>query len=79
MQRASTADSRLIRSAIETGNTDQLDAVVRIVRETGALDVARALAAAEAERAMTAIATFARNEHQASLLQLAAQLLGRRM
>lgn len=79
MQRASTANSRLIRSAIETGNTDQLDAVVRIVRETGALDVARVLAAAEAERAMTAIATFARNEHQASLLQLAAQLLGRRM
>lgn len=79
MQRASAADSRLIRSAVETGNTDQLDAVVRIVRETGALDVARALAAAEAERAMTAIATFARNEHQASLLQLAAQLLGRRM
>ena len=78
MQRASAADSGLIRSAIETGNTEQLDEVVRIVRETGALNIARALAAAEAERAMTSIATFVGNEHQASLLQLAAQLLGRR-
>lgn len=78
MQRASTADSALIRQAIEGGNTDQLDAIVRIVRETGALEVSRALAASEAERAMAAIAPFSPNAHQASLLQLAAQLLGRR-
>lgn len=78
MQRATTADSALIRQAIAGGNTDQLDTIVRIVRETGALEVSRALAASEAERAMAAIAPFAPNTHQGGLLQLAAQLLGRR-
>lgn len=78
MQRASAADSALIRNAIEHGNTDQLTAIVRIVRDTGALQVARAVAAAEAQRAMDCIAGFAHNEHHSSLLQLAAQLLGRR-
>ena len=78
MQRASASDSRLIRQAIEDGNTEQLEAVVRIVRETGALEIARTLAADEAQRAMAAIVSFPRSEHQDSLLELAAQLLGRR-
>lgn len=78
MQRASTADSTLIRQAIEGGNTEHLDAIVRIVRETGALEVARMLAADEAKRAIAAIASFAPNDHLARLIQLAAQLLGRR-
>jgi len=78
MQRANATDSALIRKAIESGSTDQLDAIVQIVRDTGALEVARAVAAAEAERAMTALDSFPANEHRSSLLQLAAQLLGRR-
>lgn len=78
MQRANATDSALIRMAIESGSTDQLDAIVQIVRDTGALEVARAVAAAEAERAMTALDSFPANEHRSSLLQLAAQLLGRR-
>lgn len=78
MQRADAADSGLVRSAIETGSTDRLDAIVRIVRDTGALEVARAVAASEAERAMAAIAGFPPNEYRSCLLQLAAQLLGRR-
>lgn len=78
MQRASTADSDIIRKAIENGNTDQLATIVRIVRETGALDIARALAASEAERAMAAIADFPANGYKSALLQLASQLLVRR-
>ena len=78
MQRANATDSALIRRAIESGSTDQLDAIVQIVRDTGALEVDRAVAAAEAERAMTALHSFPANEHRSSLLQLAAQLLGRR-
>ncbi len=78
MQRASAADSTLIRQAIEDGNTEHLEAIVRIVRETGALEIARTLAADEAARAIAAIASFAPNHHLACLIQLAAQLLGRR-
>ena len=78
MQRAGAADSRLIRQAIEDGNTDQLEDIVRIVRETGALETTRALAAAEAERAIASMASISSNVYQVSLIQLAAELLGRR-
>ncbi|RYZ00013.1 MAG: octaprenyl diphosphate synthase, partial [Comamonadaceae bacterium] len=64
--------------AIENGDLGQLDAIVAIVRETGALEVAREAAAAEAERAMQAAAQLPANEHSRALLQLAASLLQRR-
>lgn len=55
-----------------------LAAVVEIVRSTGALDVARAAAHAEAQRAIDALASLPSNAYTASLLQLASQLLERR-
>ncbi len=75
MQRASAQDSATVRHAIENGGTEQLERVVGIVRETGALDVTRDAAAAEARRAMDALDQLPANEYTASLLQLAAQLL----
>jgi hypothetical protein len=47
MQRGSAEQAAIVRNAIEQGSTDQLDAVVEIVRSTGALDVARAAAHAK--------------------------------
>ena len=67
-----------MRNAIEQGSTEQLSAVVDIVRSTGALDVAREAAHAEARRAIDAINVLPSNLHRASLLQLASQLLERR-
>ncbi|MBI3100452.1 MAG: polyprenyl synthetase family protein [Burkholderiales bacterium] len=78
MRRGTSAQAQMVRHAIENGSTDQLDAIVAIVRETGALDVAREAATAEARRAMDALSTLPDNSHRAALLQLAAQLLQRR-
>ena len=78
MQRASAAESEVIKSAIEHGRTEQLEEIVRIVRDTGALEVARACAAAEAERAIASISSLTSSPYKSCLVQLAAQLLGRR-
>lgn len=77
MQRGSTAQRELIQTAIETGNIDLIDQVVAIVSTTGALDVAREAAAAEARRAIAAAERLPDNEHTRCLIQLAAQLLER--
>ena len=78
MQRGSAADCALVRSAIENGSTEQLERIVAIVRNTGALSVARNAAATEAQRAIDAIALLPDNAYTQCLLHLATQLLERR-
>jgi len=78
MQRGTSAQADVVHSAIEQGSTESLDTIMAIVRETGALDVARAAAHAEARRAMEALKCLPDNFYAASLLQLSAQLLERR-
>ncbi|MBS7779396.1 polyprenyl synthetase family protein [Acidovorax sp. CCYZU-2555] len=78
MQRATPEQAAIVREAIEQGSTEQLATVIAIVQATGALDVARAAAHAEAQRAIDALAQLPDNLHTANLLQLAAQLLDRR-
>jgi octaprenyl-diphosphate synthase len=78
MQRGSAEQRDLIRSAIENGSVEKLDAIVGIVRATGALDVTRHAAAAEAQRAIDCARQLPANPHTSGLLQLAAQLLQRR-
>ena len=77
MQRGSAEQRELIQTAIETGNLDAIDQVVAIVSSTGALDVARQAAAAEAHRAIAATRQLPDNEYTQCLVQLAAQLLER--
>jgi octaprenyl-diphosphate synthase len=78
MRRGTDEQRALMRRAIEQGATDELDQVIAIVRQTGALQVAREAASAEAQRAMSAGAQLPANEHAQALLQLAASLLQRR-
>ena len=78
MQRGTPEQAAIVRQAIENGSADQLDQIVAIVRETGALLAARDAAAAEAQRAITALELLPANDYSANLLQLAAQLLERR-
>jgi octaprenyl-diphosphate synthase len=78
MQRGTAPQRELIRHAIETGGVNELDRIIAIVRETGALDVTRDAAAAEARRAVEAARKLPANPYTEGLLQLAAQLLGRR-
>ncbi|MBS0292170.1 MAG: polyprenyl synthetase family protein [Proteobacteria bacterium] len=78
MQRGSQAQRELLRNAIETGAVDELQPVIAIIRETGALTATRDAAAAQARIAMDAAAKFPANAYTKGLLQLAAQLLERR-
>jgi octaprenyl-diphosphate synthase len=56
---------------------DDLQAVIGIVHATGALDVARAAAAAEAQRAIDAAKTLPDNAYTQALIALGTQLLDR--
>src|SRR4051812_8733897 len=77
--RRGTADQRaLIEHAIQTGGSGELGNIVAIVRDTGALEVTREAAAAEANRAIEAARQLPRNAYSDGLLELAAQLLERR-
>ncbi|MGS5088653.1 polyprenyl synthetase family protein [Hydrogenophaga sp. A37] len=78
LRSANTSQQTLIRSAIEEGDASHLEDIVSIIRDTGALDAARASAAAEAQRAMDAASHLPVNEYSSALLQLAAGLLERR-
>lgn len=77
MQRGTPAERDLIRQAIEQGSEDQLGAVIDIVRRTGALDVARQAAGAEAARAVAAARQLPDGPHASCLIELAASLLDR--
>jgi octaprenyl-diphosphate synthase len=78
MRRGTAAQRELIRRAVETGGLEELDHIMAIVRETGALEVAHQAAAAEAQRAMSAAQQLPHNDHAQALVQLAASLLARR-
>ncbi len=78
MQRGTTEQRELLRNVIESGSTDELQRVVAIIRETGALAATRDAAATQARLAMGAAANLPRNSYTEGLLQLAAQLLERR-
>jgi octaprenyl-diphosphate synthase len=78
MQRGTAQQRDLIRHAIESGGVAELDRIIAIVKETGALEVTRDAAAAEARRAMGAAQQLPENDYTKGLLQLAAQLLQRR-
>ena len=78
MQLAPADQAAIVRSAIETGNTADLDAIVAIVRGCGALERTKAAAAVQAQQAIDAIRGFEPNAYTNSLLEVAAQLLLRR-
>jgi octaprenyl-diphosphate synthase len=78
MERGSAQQRDLIRKAIETGGVDELDHIIAIVKQTGALEVTRDAAAAEARRAIQAAQQLPDNQYTQGLVQLAAQLLQRR-
>jgi octaprenyl-diphosphate synthase len=77
MQRSSDAERQLIQTAIESGDLNQIERVVAIVVNSGALDVARQAAASEARRAIAAAQRLPDNDYSRALVQLAAQLLER--
>lgn len=77
MQRGSPQECATIRLAIQTGDVAMLNAVIDIVKKTGALEVARAAAHQEALRAVGAAQRLPPGPHTDCLVQLASQLLER--
>ena len=77
MQRGTGQERQTIQQAIETGDVGMLDAVITIVKKTGALDIARHAAQQEAKRAINAAQLLPEGPHRDCLVQLASQLLDR--
>lgn len=78
MREGTPEQATVIRNAIEHGSVDALEAVVAIVRGTGALEGARRAAANEAQRAIAATAGMPDNAYTQALRQLAEQLQSRK-
>ncbi len=77
MQRGTDQERETIQQAIETGDVSMLDSVIAIVKQTGALDIARHAAQQEAKRAISAAQLLPEGPHRDCLVQLASQLLDR--
>jgi octaprenyl-diphosphate synthase len=75
MQRGTDAERSMIQKAIETGELSQLNVILAVVRDTGALDASRLAAASEAQRAIQALDHLKTSQYKDALLQLASQLL----
>lgn len=71
MRHGSPDQAQLVREAVETGETDKLDAVTRAVHDTGALDYTHSRARAEADAALEALARFPDSTHLDALKTLA--------
>jgi octaprenyl-diphosphate synthase len=70
MQRASSFDQALIRASIEGGDVNQLEAVSRIVKSTGALKASLDFAKVQAQRAVDALAPLPSSAYKTALLEL---------
>lgn len=78
MERGTAEQAELIRQAIEEGSTDNLHSIIDVVKQTGALEVAKIAASREAERAIAAISTLPPSPYRDSMTVLASQLIDRR-
>ena len=79
MQRGSDSERNLIKRAIESGDADLLEDVVRIVRDTGALEITRDAARSEAVRAIAAVERLPKSPYSACMVDLASDLLRRQV
>ncbi|GAB1436114.1 polyprenyl synthetase family protein [Sphaerotilus sulfidivorans] len=70
MSRGTPEERELIRHAIQNGEVERLDEIVAIVRRTGALDITREAARAEAERARAHISALPSSQFKDALLRL---------
>jgi octaprenyl-diphosphate synthase len=77
MQRGTEEEKQLIKTAIEQGDQSKLLQIIKIVKETGALEVSKQAARDEALRAIEAIKRLPDNSYTDCLIQLASQLLDR--
>jgi octaprenyl-diphosphate synthase len=72
MRHGNEAQRTLVRRSIETGGADGFEPVTQAIRETGALQYARATAERETDLAREAIAALTGSQYKESLLDLLA-------
>jgi octaprenyl-diphosphate synthase len=77
MERAGEADRALIRHAIEHGEVTRLAEIVEIVRRTGALEVTREAARAEAEKARLSLSLLPPSAHKEALIEFCVRSVDR--
>ena len=78
MQRGTELERQTLQLAIETGDSSKMADILAIVQRTGALEATLASAAAQAQIAVDALSILPDTVYRQALMQLAAQLLGRR-
>lgn len=71
MQHASSAERDLIRGAIESGGREQIDKVLPLIHQTGALEYTLACAQRERERAIATLDTLPDSSYRDALRRLA--------
>ena len=77
MERAGEADRLLVRHAIEHGEVERLAEIVRIVRDTGALEATRDAARAESSKARDCLAKVPEGPWRSALLELSVRSVDR--
>jgi len=78
MSHSSTEESNLIRHAIQKGDVSQLEQIKAIIQTCGALEYTVQTAAAEAERAKTALDPLPESPYKKALLALCDQATSRK-
>lgn len=71
MQHGDETQANVIRSAIENGDRSQIDAVVNIIKDTGAINYTSQAAKNEAEQAKASLEIIADSDYKNALLALA--------
>jgi octaprenyl-diphosphate synthase len=77
LRKASVSERAVIHGAIEQGDLTHLPEILSIILKTGALEMARLTAGAEAQRAIDAARELPVNAYSAALIELASGLLKR--
>ncbi|MCU7836395.1 MAG: octaprenyl diphosphate synthase [gamma proteobacterium symbiont of Taylorina sp.] len=71
MQHASVEQSEMIKTAIENGGLDQIEAITQTIHSVGALDYTREIARKEAEQAITQLEIIPDSDYKEALITLA--------
>jgi octaprenyl-diphosphate synthase len=71
MQHGDETQAQVIRSAIENGDRDQIDTVVKIINDTGAIEYTSKAAQQEAENAKQALSILDDSPYKTALIALA--------
>jgi octaprenyl-diphosphate synthase len=77
IERAAPAQAASLRHAIETGGLDSLDGIIKAIRDSGALERARAKAQVHADAAKAALSTLPHSAAREALEALAEYALQR--